>query len=181
MAAGLLWLVRVPADTQPWLLGLGDPSTWVPPVSVLVDIVPSVLLFGLGISLVVAPLTTTLMGSVPVANAGLASAINNAVSRIGQPLLSAVIFVAVSGAFYAALAGAVPGFDAADPAMRAVVQPLNVPVAGASPELVAAARAASVDALRLAAAVCAALLLAGSAANWVGLRGDGPNVVATRG
>jgi len=170
MAAGLLWLARVPANTQPWLLALGDPATWMPPVSVLVDILPSVTLFGIGISLVVAPLTTTLMGSVPVSNAGLASAINNAVSRIGQPLLSALIFVVVSGAFYAALAGSVPGFDAADPAMRAAVQPLNEPSAGASPGLVAAARDASVDALRLAAIVCAALLLAGSATNWIGLR-----------
>jgi EmrB/QacA subfamily drug resistance transporter len=173
MAAGLLWLARVPATTQAWALAPGDPSTWLPPVSVLVDILPSILLFGIGISLVVAPLTTTLMGSVPVSNAGLASAINNAVSRIGQPLLSALIFVVVSGAFYAALAGAVPGFDAADPAMRAVVQPLNTPAAGASAELVTAARDASVDALRLAALVCAALLLAGSAVNWVGLRPGG--------
>ena len=91
------------------------PTTWLPPASVLVDILPSVLLFGVGISLVVAPLTTTLMGSVPVSNAGLASAINNAVSRVGQPLLSALIFVVVSGAFYAALAGAVPGFDSVRP------------------------------------------------------------------
>ena len=67
------------------------------------------------------------MGSVPVANAGLASAINNSISRIGQPLLSAVIFVVVSGSFYAALAGAVPGFDPSDPAARALVQPLNKP------------------------------------------------------
>jgi EmrB/QacA subfamily drug resistance transporter len=174
MAAGLLWLARVPATTGAWALSLGDPSTWAPPVSVIIDILPFVLLFGVGISLVVAPLTTTLMGSVPVANAGLASAINNAVSRIGQPLLSALIFVVVSGAFYAALAGAVPGLDAADPAMRAVVQPLNPPGAGASPELVAAARDASVDALHLAAAVCAALLLAGSATNWIGLRPGTP-------
>ncbi len=170
MAAGLLWLARVPVTTQAWTLALGDPATWLPPGSVLVDILPFVLLFGVGISLVVAPLTTTLMGSVPVSNAGLASAINNAVSRIGQPILSALIFVVVSGAFYAALAGAVPGFDAGDPAMRAVVQPLNLPTAGAPTALAAAARAASVDALHLAAIVCAGLLLGGSATNWVGLR-----------
>ena len=42
-------------------------------------------LFGIGI-LVVAPLATALMGSVPVRNVGLASAINNAISRVGQPL-----------------------------------------------------------------------------------------------
>ena len=76
--------------TEPWALVPGDPSTWLPPLSTLVDVLPYVLLFGIGITLVVAPLTTTLMSSVPVSNAGLASAINNAISRIGQPLLSAV-------------------------------------------------------------------------------------------
>jgi EmrB/QacA subfamily drug resistance transporter len=170
MAVGLLWLARIPASSTAWTLALGDAATWLPPASVLVDVLPSVLVFGTGISLVVAPLTTTLMGSVPVANAGLASAINNAISRVGQPLLSALIFVVVSGAFYTALAGAVPGFDPSDPAARAIVQPLNPPGAAASPELAAAAREASVGALRLAALVCAALLAGGAIANWVGLR-----------
>ncbi len=81
-----------------------------------------------------------------------------------------MIFVVVSGSFYAALAGAVPGLDAADPALRALVQPLDPPGAAASPAIAAAARIASVDALRLAAIVCAALLGAGAAANWLGLR-----------
>ena len=170
MAAGLLWLARVPATTEPWPLALGDPSTFVPPVSTIVDILPFVLLFGIGISLVVAPLTATLMSSVPVRNAGLASAINNAVSRIGQPLLSALIFVVVSGSFYAALAGAVPGLDPSDPSLRAMVQPLNPPLASTPPAIAAAAHVASVDALRLAAVVCAALLAAGALANWIGLR-----------
>ena len=44
---------------------------------------PMILLFGFGLSLVVAPLTSTLMSSVPVGNAGLASAINNSISRVG--------------------------------------------------------------------------------------------------
>ncbi len=170
MAAGLLWFARVPATTEAWRLSLGDPASLLPPVPVLVDILPAMLLFGLGISLVVAPLTTTLMGSVPVANAGLASAINNSISRIGQPLLSAVIFVVVSGSFYAALAGAVPGFDPSDPAARSLVQPLNKPGAGATDALVDAARVASVDAFRVAAGVCASLLLGGALANWIGLR-----------
>jgi EmrB/QacA subfamily drug resistance transporter len=170
MAAGLLWLARVPATTEAWHLSLGDPATILPPVSAVIDILPAMLLFGLGISLVVAPLTTTLMGSVPVANAGLASAINNSISRIGQPLLSALIFVVVSGSFYATLAGAVPGFDPSDPAARALVQPLNKPGAGATGMLVDAARLASVDALRVAVGVCGALLLGGALANWIGLR-----------
>lgn len=172
MAAGLLWLARVPATTTPWALAVGDPSSWMPPVSVLVDILPYVVLFGLGISLVVAPLTASLMSSVPVANAGLASAINNALSRIGQPLLSALIFVLVSRTFYGTLAGSVPGFDPRDPGDRALVEPLNPPAPEASQALADAALAASVDALRLAALVCAALLVAGALANWLGLRPD---------
>jgi len=170
MAAGLLWLARVPATTEPWALAFDVPSTFVPPLSSVVDILPFVLLQGFGISLVVAPLTATLMSSVPVRNAGVASAINNAVSRIGQPLVSALIFVVVSGSFYAALAGAVPGVDPADPTLRSLVQPLNPPAASASPAIAAAARIASVDALRLAAVVCALLLAGGSLANWFGLR-----------
>ncbi len=170
MAAGLLWLARVPADTQPWQLAIGNPATYLPPLSTIVDILPYVLLFGVGISMVVAPLTSTLMSSVPVSNAGLASAINNSISRIGQPLLSALIFVVVSGSFYAALAGAVPGLNANDPVLRAQVQPLNPPAAGTPPEVATAAKHASVDALRLAAIVCAALLASGAVANGVGLR-----------
>jgi EmrB/QacA subfamily drug resistance transporter len=170
MALGLFWFARIPPTTEPWRLAPGDPTTWLPPASVLVDVLPYILLFGVGISLVVAPLTTTLMTSVPVANAGLASAINNAISRIGQPLLSAVIFVVVSGSFYAAITAQVPTFDSSDPAQRALVQPLNAPHPGASPQLVAASKDASVDALHLAAAVCGLLLLGGAAANGIGLR-----------
>jgi EmrB/QacA subfamily drug resistance transporter len=170
MAGGLLWLSRVPVDSEPWKLALGDPSTYLPPLSTIVDILPYVLLFGVGISMVVAPLTSTLMSSVPVSNAGLASAINNSISRIGQPLLSALIFVVVSGSFYATLASTVPGVDAEDPALRAQVQPLNPAAPGTPPEIADAAKVASFDALRLAAIVCATLLAGGAVANGVGLR-----------
>ena len=170
MAASLAWLARIPPSTQPWLLAVGDPSTYLPPASTLIDILPYTVLFGVGISLVVAPLTATLMSSVPVGNAGVASAINNAISRVGQPLLSAVIFVVVSGSFYASLGAAVPGLDPSDPTVRAQVQPLNPPAPGTPPAVADAATVASVDALRLAALVCAALLVGGAAANGIGLR-----------
>lgn len=172
MAAGLVWLARAPASSEPWRLAPSDPASFLPPTSVLVDVVPFVVLFGVGLSLVVAPLTSTLMSSVPVRNAGIASAINNAVSRIGQPILSALIFVVVSGTFYAALAGAVPGLDPNGADIRALVQPLNLPRPGTPIEIVNAARDASTSALHLAALVCAALFAAGAAANWFGLRGE---------
>jgi EmrB/QacA subfamily drug resistance transporter len=170
VAAGYLWLARIPASTEPWRLAFSDPATLLPPASALIDVLPSGLLSGFGMSLVVAPLTASLMSSVPVRNAGIASAINNAISRVGQPLLSAMIFVVVSGSFYAALAGVVPGLDATSPALRALVQPLNPPAAGTPPAIAAAATIASVDALHLAVLVCVVLMVAGGITNWVGLR-----------
>lgn len=171
MALGVLWLARIPATSEPWLLSPSDSGSFLPPVSVLVDVVPYAILFGLGISLVVAPLTSMLMSSVPVGNAGVASAINNAVSRIGQPLVIAVIFVAVTGTFYASLATQVPGLDASDPAVRELIQPLNEPKAGTPVEVAAAATVASTGAFHVATIVAGVLLLAGAVVNAVGLRG----------
>jgi MFS transporter, DHA2 family, multidrug resistance protein len=111
-----------------------------------------------------------LMNSIPANNSGLGSAINNALSRVGQPLVGAVIFIAITASFYGALASRVPGLDPSDPAIRAVIVPLNPPPAGTSAELVAAAKAASVDAFHLAALVSAALMAAGAAVSGIGLR-----------
>ena len=173
MAGGLLWLARIPSTSPGWAADIADPASLVPPSGVLIDVLPSVLAFGIGISLVVAPLTSALMSSVAVRFAGVASAINNALSRIGSPLLSAVIFIVVSGTFYSTLATTVPGVDPASPELRQVVQPLNPPKPSDNvpADIQAAAREASTDAFHLAAITCAALLVAGAAVNFVGLRG----------
>jgi hypothetical protein len=131
---------------------------------------PATIIFGIGISMLVAPLTTALMGSVPVRNAGLASAINNALSRVGQPLIAATVFIVVSGAFYATLASAVPGTDPASPDLRAKYEAFNAPPKDAPPELVTASKVASTDAYHLAALVTSGLLIAGAAVNAIGLR-----------
>ena len=171
MAAGLLWFARLPVTSDPWLLRLGEPATWVPPAGTLIDVLPSVVLFGIGISCIVAPLTNTLMGSVPGRFAGLGSAINNAISRVGQPLLGAIVFVAISATFYASLAGQLPGVDTTAGEIRAAFPPLNPPRPGASDSEIAAAAQASVDAFHLAMLVAAAMLAIGSVISWFGLRG----------
>jgi len=169
MAAGLLWWLRVPATSTPWQAVLTDPSTLIPPLSVFTDPLPSLLVFGVGITLVVAPLTSTLMSSIPVRNAGIGSAINNALSRIGSPLVIGGLTVVVSGAFYSALS-AVSGVDPGSAELRKEFVPLNPPPPGADAALAAAARLASTEAFHLAVIVCAALLVAGAVVNLVGLR-----------
>jgi EmrB/QacA subfamily drug resistance transporter len=59
-------------------------------------VLPAVLVFGFGLSLTVAPLTATVLGGVPEREAGMASAINNAVARIGSLLAVAAIGAVVS-------------------------------------------------------------------------------------
>jgi EmrB/QacA subfamily drug resistance transporter len=170
MAAGQLWLARIPATSAPWVASLNDIKSLIPPIDVVIDVLPAVILFGIGISMVVAPLTSTLMSSIPSANSGLGSAINNALSRVGQPLIGALIFIAISASFYSSLATQVPGLDPSDPAIRAAIVPLNPPKAGVSQEEAAAAKVASVDAFHLAALVSVGLLVAGAATNGIGLR-----------
>jgi EmrB/QacA subfamily drug resistance transporter len=46
------------------------------------QLLPGVILFGLGVSATVAPLTATILGSISETQAGIGSAINNAVSRV---------------------------------------------------------------------------------------------------
>lgn len=179
MGAGLLWWARLPADSGPWLASISDPASLVPPASVFVDVLPAILLFGLGISCVVAPLTTTLMGSVSGRFSGVASAINNSISRVGSPLMGAIIFIVVSATFYSVLGSLVPGMDTSLPDVRSIFQPLNPAPAGATAAEILAQRQASIDAFHVAALINAGLLVVGAAISFVGLRETPPTAVPT--
>jgi EmrB/QacA subfamily drug resistance transporter len=165
MAGAVLWLARIPADSTPWLFSVGDPTTYAPSSGYLLDILPASLLFGFGLSMMVAPLTTALMRSVPGRVSGLASAINNAISRVGPQLAGALIFVVVTANFYAALAARAPQLDVTSPDVRAAIAPLNPPAASVPPDIAQIAHEASTDAFHLAMLVAAGLLVAGAAVN----------------
>jgi EmrB/QacA subfamily drug resistance transporter len=172
MAAGVMLYARVPATSSAWHLRADTISSFVPPTAYMVDFLPASILFGLGLGILVAPLTAALMASVPVANAGLASSINNAISRIGPQLAGALIFVAVTAIFYTSLASRVPGIDTGSSSLRSEVSPLNSPSAAAPADIAAQAPYASADAFHAAMLLAAALLVAGAAVNAVGLSGQ---------
>jgi EmrB/QacA subfamily drug resistance transporter len=170
MALGLLWLTRLPVGSTSWKASLAEPASLVPPLSYWIDLFPALVVFAVGLTIMVAPLTTALMNSVPERNSGIASAINNAISRVGPLLAGAVIFVAVTGAFYGGMQSRVPSMNVDDPAVRRDISPLNQPADTVSRAQARAANESSTDAFHLAMLIAALLCAAGAAVNGVGIR-----------
>ncbi len=167
MALGVLWYARMPASSVAWHLEPQNPSTFVPPLSYVIDLLPGGIVFGLGLAMLVAPLTTALMRSVPAQKAGLGSAINNAISRVGPQLAGALIFVFITASFYSYIAAQRPGLNVNDPAFRKAVSPLNP---AGIPGLGSLVRDASTASFHLAMIVGAALLIVGAIVNAVGIQ-----------
>ncbi|MBG6180896.1 MFS transporter [Arthrobacter sp. CAN_A1] len=67
-----------------------------PDASYLTDVLPGVVVLGLGLSVLVAPLTATALASVDSRHAGLASGVNNAVARAAA-LIAVALFPALAG------------------------------------------------------------------------------------
>jgi predicted MFS family arabinose efflux permease len=85
VAAGMLLLARVGASG-----------------SYLTEVLPAALVLGLGLAIVVAPLTSTVLAAAPSEEAGVASAVNNDVARTASLLAVAVLPAAagITGASY---------------------------------------------------------------------------------
>jgi predicted MFS family arabinose efflux permease len=81
------------------------------------DLLPGLLVFSLGLSMTVAPLTATVMADVDEGDAGIASAINNAIARIaglvGISIVGVVVAKTLVGDNFAANASSVRAFHEA--------------------------------------------------------------------
>jgi EmrB/QacA subfamily drug resistance transporter len=72
-------------------------------VDYVTDVLPAVLLFGIGLSATVAPLTNTVLGAVPQHNAGVASGVNNQIARVASLLAIAAVGAIVAATFESSL------------------------------------------------------------------------------
>jgi len=91
VAAAMAWMAEIHAGRGYWTF-----------------ILPSILLWGLGLSMVVAPLTSSALAAADQAFIGVASAINNAASRVGQ-MVAIALLPTIAGMGGGALDG--PGFQ----------------------------------------------------------------------
>jgi predicted MFS family arabinose efflux permease len=125
-AAGLLWLMRLDSDP-----------------SYLVDLLPGLSLFGVGLAMTVAPLTTTVLDAVAERRAGIASGVNNAVSRVAGLLAIAALGAVISAQFASSLDESVDPAGMAAGAAAVVAEAKKQPLAGADTGDVAGADAAT--------------------------------------
>ena len=154
-ALGFLLMLRIPADVNYWT-----------------QLFPAIILFGLGLAMTVAPLTSAILGDVKPEQAGIASAVNNAVARIAGLIAVAAIGAAVAVKF---------SYSMNEPALS--FSNSSIETAKQSPLVVAppkpytdnktyraALTNASVDAFHTGIAISTATLIAGGIISLVGIR-----------
>ncbi|MFG6403381.1 MFS transporter [Microbacterium sp. P04] len=80
MAVGALLLLLVRPDFDYWT-----------------QVLPGVLVFGFGLTITVSPLTSAILGAIDIEQSGIASAVNNAVSRVAGLIAIAMVAVIAGG------------------------------------------------------------------------------------
>ena len=84
---------RLPMTLGPWVAACGVSLLLRvgPNASYVTDVLPAVTVFGLGLALIVAPLTSTVLAAAESRHAGIASGVNNAVARVAGLVAVAVL------------------------------------------------------------------------------------------
>lgn len=158
-------------------------------VDYVAEVLPALLVFALGLSMTVAPLTAAVLAGVDEHRAGIASAVNNAIARVAGLVAISVIGAVVAAQFAGALDGRLAGRRLDGPARAAVAQlkrqPLGRPRVGGLPvaqgrAISAAAGEASVSSFHLGLGVAAALVALGGLLGAAGIRNPRRDVAAER-
>lgn len=153
--AGMLWMARIGDEVNYWT-----------------QLLPAVLVFGVGLAATVAPLTSTVLGAVDRTRAGVASGANNAISRVAALLAIAVVGAVVSARFSDGLDTRTSAIELSAGEAAAVRELRSRPLAGGAqdaPRLDAAVRAASVEAYALGVTTGGVLVILGGLVSLAGI------------
>jgi EmrB/QacA subfamily drug resistance transporter len=144
------------------------------------EVLPGILVFALGLSMTVAPLTATVLSSVAQSHAGVASGVNNAVARIAGLLAIAVVGAVISSSFMSSLGDKLPPAALEEARAQPLVTdvPASVPP-GRRAEAKAALTDASVDAFQAGVMLSALLVAAGGLISAAGVR-NRPSAASVR-
>jgi EmrB/QacA subfamily drug resistance transporter len=139
------------------------------------DLLPALLVFSLGLTCTVAPLTATVLSDADEHNAGIASGVNNAIARIAGLLAVAAIGAVVSAQFGAELQRRLDDRPLPLAARAAVAQARSqtlarVDPARTGPQVAEAVQAASVHAFHVGLGIASALVALGGVLGLVGIR-----------
>jgi EmrB/QacA subfamily drug resistance transporter len=185
---------RLPMTIGPIVGGIGllmllmvDPGA-----DYVTEVLPGILVFGLGLSATVAPLTATVLDSVEERHVGIASGVNNGIARVAGLLAIAVLGAVISAYFGSSLddnLGSRPLGPAAERTIAdAKAQPLAVPDTTALPRvqgarLDSASADASTSAFHLGIGIAGLLMIVGGVVSGFGIENPRRKVeaVATRG
>jgi EmrB/QacA subfamily drug resistance transporter len=143
------------------------------------DVLPALLVFSLGLSMTVAPLTAAVLAGVGQAQAGIASGVNNAIARVAGLIGISAVGAAVAASFTSRLDARVAPLRLGAAARTAVEHakrlPLGVPDVHGVPAaqahaITAAAQQASLHSFHIGMAIAAVLLVGGGLAGATGIR-----------
>jgi EmrB/QacA subfamily drug resistance transporter len=142
------------------------------------EVLPGILVFGLGLSATVAPLTATVLDSVEERHVGIASGVNNGISRVAGLLAIAILGAVISAYFGSTLDGNLGNRPLGPRAERTVsdakAQPLAVPETNKLPPAQAArvgiaSADASTSAFHLGIGIAGILMIVGGTVSGFGI------------
>jgi EmrB/QacA subfamily drug resistance transporter len=148
-------------------------------VNYLMTVLPGILVFSLGLSMTVAPLTAAILAGVRESEAGIGSAVNNAVARVAGLIATVTVGALVAAQFSASLDQSLEGRPLTSSGQAAVAEAkrltLGRPSVAGVPQREAAAitagsTSASLDAFRLGIGVAGGLVIVGGLIGAAGIR-----------
>ncbi len=148
-------------------------------VNYVTDLLPALLLFALGLSATVAPLTATVLADADEQNAGIASGVNNAIARVAGLLAVAALGAVVAAQFGSAIDDRLAGQRLSPEAQKIVAEAKQRTLARAEPDglpraeahvVTQAAEDASVSAFHRGVGIAAGLVAIGGVLGIAGIR-----------